>query len=116
MKDLENVLKACSDKNRVRILKLLEKKKLCVCEIAFVLDITQPSVSRHLKKLKRAGLIEAEQDSFWTNYILKSKNSYASDILSLMKKWLKDDDIIKKDVLKLKKANRVKLCCKKKYE
>ena len=69
-----------------------------------------------MKKLKRAGLIEAEQDSFWTNYILKSKNSYASDILSLMKKWLKDDDIIKKDVLKLKKANRVKLCCKKKYE
>ena len=113
MKDIENVLKACSDKNRIRILKLLEKKKLCVCEIAFVLGITQPSVSRHLKKLKKAGIIEAEQDSFWTNYILKSKNPYANNILSLMKKWLKDDDIIKKDVLKLKKANRVKLCCTK---
>ncbi len=111
MKDLETALKACSDKNRIRILKLLEKKKLCVCEIAFVLGITQPSVSRHLRKLKKAGLIEAEQDSFWTNYILKSKNRYASDILYTMKKWLKNDDTVKKDILKLKKADRVKLCC-----
>ncbi len=113
MLDLENALKACSDKNRIRILKLLEKKNLCVCEIAFVLGITQPSVSRHLKKLKKAGLIEAEQDSFWTNYVLKPKNSYASNISLLMRKWLKNDNVIKKDITKLKKANREKLCCTK---
>jgi len=113
MLDLENALKACSDKNRIRILKLLEKKNLCVCEIAFVLGITQPSVSRHLKKLKKAGLIEAEQDSFWTNYVLKPKNSYASNISLLMRKWLKNDNAIKKDITKLKKANREKLCCTK---
>jgi ArsR family transcriptional regulator, arsenate/arsenite/antimonite-responsive transcriptional repressor len=116
MRDLEKVLKACSDKNRLRILKLLENRKLCVCEIAFVLGITQPSVSRHLKKLKKAGLIDAEQDSFWTNYILKPKNPYASTISSLMRKWLKDSSIIKQDVIKLKKANREKLCCTKQYE
>lgn len=113
MKGLENVLKACSDKNRIRILKLLEKKRLCVCEIAFVLGITQPSVSRHLKKLKKAGLIETEQDSFWTNYILKSKNKYSKSVLSLMKNWLKDDEIVKKDIIRLRKANRLKLCCTK---
>lgn len=110
MRDLENALKACADKNRIRILKLLEKQKLCVCEIAFVLGITQPSVSRHLKKLKKAGLIEAHQDSFWTNYVLKSKNAYASTISSFMRKWLKDDSIIKEDIIKIKKANREKLC------
>ena len=113
MQDLEHILKACADKNRIRILKLLEKKNLCVCEIAFVLGITQPSVSRHLKKLRKAGLIEAKQDSFWTNYILKPKNSYASNISPLMRKWLKNDNVIKKDIAKLKKANRVKLCCTK---
>ena len=113
MLDLENILKACSDKNRIRILKLLEKKNLCVCEIAFVLGITQPSVSRHLKKLKKVGLIESEQDSFWTNYVLKPKNSYASNISSLMRKWLTNDNVIKKDITKLKKANREKLCCTK---
>ena len=110
MRDLENVLKACADKNRIRILKLLEKQKLCVCEIAFVLGITQPSVSRHLKKLKKAGLIEAEQDSFWTNYFLKPGNKYAKTIASFIKKWLNDDNIIKQDLIKVKKANREKLC------
>ena len=113
MRDLENALKACADKNRIRILKLLEKQKLCVCEIAFVLGITQPSVSRHLKKLKKAGLIEAHQDSFWTNYVLKPKNAYASTISSLMRKWLKDDSIIKKDIIKIKKSNREKHWCTK---
>jgi len=113
MQELENVLKACADKNRIRILKLLEKQRLCVCEIAFVLGITQPSVSRHLKKLKKAGLIDAEQDSFWTNYVFRPKNPYATTILSFTRKWLKNDDIIKKDSIKLKKANREKLCCAK---
>ena len=58
----EKVLKAVADRNRLRILKLLESKHMCVCELAFVLGIKQPSVSRHLKKLKEAGLIDNEQD------------------------------------------------------
>ncbi|MBU1121261.1 MAG: metalloregulator ArsR/SmtB family transcription factor [Candidatus Omnitrophica bacterium] len=113
MRDFEKVLKACADKNRIRILKLLEKRRLCVCEIAFVLGITQPSVSRHLRKLKKAALIETEQDSFWTNYFLKPGNKYAKAIASSMKQWLNDDNIVKQDLVKVKKANREKLCCAK---
>ncbi|MBU1062071.1 MAG: metalloregulator ArsR/SmtB family transcription factor [Candidatus Omnitrophica bacterium] len=112
MRDLEYILKTCADKNRIRILKLLQEKKMCVCELAFVLGITQPSVSRHLKKLKKAGLVEIEQDSFWTNYFIKSRNSYAKTILSLLQKWLNEDKIVKGDLIKVKKADRAKLCCK----
>jgi len=112
MKDLEYVLKTCADKNRIRILKLLQEKKMCVCELAFVLGITQPSVSRHLKKLKKAGLVEIEQDSFWTNYFIKPRNRYAKTVLSLIGKWLNDDRIIKSDLIKVKRADRVKLCCR----
>lgn len=112
MKKLEKVLKACSDDNRIRILKLLEKKKLCVCELAFVLGITQPSVSRHLKKLLNAGLIKTEKDSFWTNYFLAPDNEYAEKICVLVKRWLNGDNVIKKDLIRVKKANREKLCCK----
>lgn len=111
MKGLEKVLKACSDDNRIRILKLLEKRKLCVCEIAFVLGIAQPSVSRHLKKLMNAGLIETEKDSFWTNYFLAPDNKYAKEMCSLMGRWLNDDKVIKEDLIKVKKANRERLCC-----
>lgn len=112
MGDIEYILKACADKNRIRILKLLEKQKMCVCELAFVLGITQPSVSRHLKRLKKAGLIEIEQDSFWTNYFIKPRNPYAKTILSLMQKWLNEDDMVRRDLIKVKKADRAKLCCR----
>jgi ArsR family transcriptional regulator len=112
MKELEKVLKACADRNRLRILKMLEKKKMCVCELSFVLGITQPSVSRHLKKLRKAGLIGTEQDSFWTNYYVSPDNRYAEEITDLIRGWLKDDEIIKQDKDKVKKADREKLCCK----
>jgi ArsR family transcriptional regulator, arsenate/arsenite/antimonite-responsive transcriptional repressor len=106
------IFKCFADKNRVRILKLLEKKKMCVCELAFVLDITQPSISRHLKKMRKAGLIESEQEGFWTNYYLSDKDKCAAVIMKNIKIWLNDDAVIKADLQKAKKANRQKLCYK----
>ena len=64
MEEFENILKAMADEKRIRIIKLLEKRPLCVCEIAFVLGITQPAISKHLKKMKDAGIIGCEQDGF----------------------------------------------------
>ncbi|NLJ29520.1 MAG: winged helix-turn-helix transcriptional regulator, partial [Deltaproteobacteria bacterium] len=47
MKDFIKVMKALSDPNRVKILKILQHKTLCVCEIQKVLGIAQPTVSNH---------------------------------------------------------------------
>lgn len=111
MQKIERVFKAASDRNRLRILKLLEAHEMCVCELAFILEIKQPSVSRHLKKLKDAGLIESKQDGLWTNYIIKKNGSvYAKGILSQLRKWLNDDEIILKDKLKSENADRARLC------
>ncbi len=111
--ELEKILKVLSDKNRIRIVKLLEKRKLCVCELAFVLAIKQPSVSRHLKKLKNVGLIEEEQDSFWTNYVLCMKdNKHLTALFHNLSGWLEEDGQIKEDLHKLRQADRTKLCCK----
>ena len=113
MEKLEKILKVLSDKNRMRIIKLLEHKKLCVCELAFVLGITQPSVSRHLRKLKESGLLAEEQDSFWTNYSLRvTGNRYFIKLLHNISAWLKEDGQIREDLKKLRKADRTKLCCK----
>lgn len=114
MQELLKLLKALSDKNRLRILRLLQKRKMCVCELAFVLGITQPSISRHLKKLYEAGIIESEQDRFWTNYYLRNANKKANIILSCIGRCLTSDNILKKDLEKFRKADRVKLCCKNK--
>ena len=112
MENLDLIFKCFADRNRLRILKLLEKQKMCVCELVFILGLTQPSISRHIRKMKKAGLIESEQDGFWTNYYLAAKNIYATILLKNLNNWLNDNAIIKADLQKAKKADRQKLCCK----
>lgn len=108
---LEKTLKALADKNRIRILKLLENKKMCVCELSRVLGIAQPSVSRHLKKLKAAEFVKHEQDGFWTNYILnKPANIYAVKLNKLIKEFLNDDVTVKQDFIKSAGLNKEHIC------
>jgi len=113
MEDLDITFKALADINRVRILKLLEKRKMCVCEIAHVLDVSQPAISKQLKKLVKAGLIDSEQDGFWTNYFISPKNDYTKKQLKILSSWLNDESIIKDDLRKSEKAKRDNLCGKK---
>jgi ArsR family transcriptional regulator, arsenate/arsenite/antimonite-responsive transcriptional repressor len=112
MKELEKIFKALADINRLRIIKLLQKQKQCVCELAFVLGITQPSVSRHLKKLKNAGLINCEKNGFWTDYYLLEDGEYSKLIIAYLKQSSENNNQVIKDLEKIKKANRQKLCCK----
>ena len=112
MKKLNAVLKAFADINRLRIIKLLQKKSMCVCELAFILGIAQPSVSRHLKKLKQAGIIDYEQDGFFTNYYLYPANKYAEQMLKDMEGWLDKETLVVNDAEKMKKAERQRLCAK----
>lgn len=58
---LSQIYSMLSDKNRLRFLPLLDYKTMCVCELPHIFGICQPSVSRHLKKLKEAGQIESRQ-------------------------------------------------------
>ena len=84
------VMKALSDPNRVKLLKMLQQKVMCVCEIRAALDIAQPTVSKHLKILEEAGLVGHEKDGLWVNYHLADgRNSpYAATLLGNMKHWL----------------------------
>jgi ArsR family transcriptional regulator len=61
MKDFIRVMKALSDPNRARILKLLYQKTLCVNEITGIIKLAQPTVSKHLKILENAGLVVSEK-------------------------------------------------------
>ena len=57
MRELEQCFKGLADQNRLRILNLLLHGELCVCDIHYVLETSQPNTSRHLIYLKNAGLI-----------------------------------------------------------
>ena len=62
MKTFVKVMKALSDPNRIKIVKLLQQKVMCVCELRAALKISQPSVSKHLKILEDAGLVDYQKD------------------------------------------------------
>ncbi|MFB0564087.1 MAG: ArsR/SmtB family transcription factor [Candidatus Aminicenantaceae bacterium] len=66
------IFKALSDKTRLRIINLLVQfgKELCVCEIVDSLDEPQYKISKHLKELKFAGLVEEKKEGKWVNYSL----------------------------------------------
>ncbi|WP_034549585.1 ArsR/SmtB family transcription factor [Carnobacterium funditum] len=67
-KVVENVFKVLGDQNRLRIINLLRKEALCVCEIEVILDTTQSNVSRHLTRLRNEKIVIFEKKSQWTYY------------------------------------------------
>jgi len=62
--------KALSDETRLRILKLLEVREMCVCEVMVALDLTQPTASHHLGILENAALVKARKEGKWVFYSL----------------------------------------------
>lgn len=62
------IFKALADTNRLRILKLLEVREMCVCEIMIALGLTQPTASHHLGILENAGLIKGRKEGKWVFY------------------------------------------------
>ncbi|PMB98456.1 hypothetical protein CJ198_03690 [Brevibacterium luteolum] len=64
-------LKALSDPTRLRIVSLIAARgceSVCACDLLEALDVTQPTVSHHLKKLVDAGLLQREQRGKWAHY------------------------------------------------
>lgn len=68
MKDALRVLKALSDPMRLRVVALLMRKELCVCELMFVLKAEQSRLSHQLRILREAGLVERGREGRWINY------------------------------------------------
>jgi len=71
--ELSVILKALGEDMRLRILGLLLKKELCVCDIETVLGISQANASRHLLKLKSAGLLSSRKNAQWVYYDISWK-------------------------------------------
>lgn len=64
------LFKGFADPTRLRILNVLAAGELCVCDIVEILEIAQPTVSRHLAYLRRSGLVSATRDWKFAHYRL----------------------------------------------
>lgn len=67
---LASLFRALSDPTRLRILHLLHEGELCVGDLVTILQIPQPSASRHLCYLRGAGLVESRREGLWSFYSL----------------------------------------------
>lgn len=112
MRDLTKVFKALSDVNRIRILKMLEIRPLCVCEITDVMGLATSTVSKHLSILRDAGFIMDEKVGKWVNYSLNQSrpDTYAGQLMPLLAKWLPNDETVQKDAEKVSSVDRDTIC------
>ena len=112
MKEFITVMKALSDPNRVKIVKMLQLGTRCVCEVQAALGISQPTVSKHLKILEAAGLVGRKKEGLWVNYSLSDggRSPYAASLLGNLRHWLEDDREIRDLYERSKGLRREDLC------
>ena len=67
---MADVAKALGDPIRLQLVDVLRKHagKVCVCELVPLFDLSQPTISHHLKVLRDAGLVESERQGLWAYY------------------------------------------------
>jgi ArsR family transcriptional regulator len=85
MKEVIRTFKALSDQTRLRIFLLLAKRDLCVCELMFILRMSQSRISHQLRLLRDAGLVEDKREGRWIIYSLPQR---VRDSDELLLRWL----------------------------
>lgn len=110
MKSAIKIFKALSDANRLRIVKMLETRSLCVCEITEVLKLAPSTVSKHLSILKEADLIIDMKNSKWVYYRLNKKDKNVKDYLKLVNAKVNDDQQLIDDNKIINSEKMKKLC------
>jgi len=68
MKDVVKIFKALSDPTRLRIMLLILRRELCVCELMYILEMEQSRVSHHMRVLRDAGIAEDVREGRWIVY------------------------------------------------
>lgn len=72
IEETARILKALGEPTRLKIIKLLSERELCICELVAVLDMSQPRISQHVKVLRQAGIL-TERKSRQNSYLKINK-------------------------------------------
>ena len=102
MKEFAKIMHLLSDPARLRILMVLTKKELCVCQLMGILGIPQPLVSRNLMLLGGAGFLQERKQGKLVFYSLnRGMDPLTKKIVCLLKEALKSDTILAEDLKSL---------------
>lgn len=97
-----NVFKILSDETRLRIILLLSKEELCVCELCGILDVSQPTVSRNLGILREWNIVVDDRREKFVFYKLREENNLLSNILKLVSESIEENRKFILDLERLK--------------
>ncbi len=96
MESVMNIYKALADPTRLRIALVLKRRALCVCELVVVLNLPQPTVSRHLGKLRDANLVRINRDAKFVTYSL-TDDAFVAQLVDATAERLSEDPQIAAD-------------------
>ena len=103
------MFRAFSDPTRLRILNVLLRGELCVCDIVHTLDVPQPTASRHLSYLRKAGLIVSRRDGLWMYYKLApARSAVHNKLIECLGCCFQDVPQLAKDTKQLSRCTK---CC-----
>jgi ArsR family transcriptional regulator len=111
MKQFIKTMKALSDPNRVKVIKMLKGRELCVCEITEALQLAQSTVSKHLRILEEAGVVLYRKLGPWIFYRLAdTSGEYPDTMLGHLKIWLEEDPQVLDVRRRVNTINLKKIC------
>ena len=111
---INGMFRAFSDPTRVRILHLLLDGEKCVGDIAGVLRMPQPKVSRHLAYLRKAGLVESQRDGLWIHYSLTgARSGFHKKLVACLESCFDEVPEIRADQARVRRLTKSGGCCPK---
>lgn len=109
--DIDTIFRALSDQTRLRILNLLQGGELCVCDLVAVLDVPQPTASRHLAYLRKTGLVLARKEGLWHYYRLTpAKSKFHKKLLECVEASRTEFPQLAADTERLRLGQRPSCC------
>ncbi|WP_414051842.1 ArsR/SmtB family transcription factor [Bacillus pumilus] len=93
---MSNCLKILSDQTRLIMMKLFLEKEYCVCELVDKFEMSQPAISQHLRKLKKAGFVHENRKGQWRYYSINTLCPEFETIRIILNQIDKEDDLLKR--------------------
>ena len=106
MEQMINRYKALSDETRLRILMVLLRRELCVCQLQGILRETQPKISKHLRKLKDLGVVRDDRKDQFIYYSINREDHVMVETLGLLYQEASNDVVLTQDQERLGMAEK----------
>ncbi len=111
MNQLTNIFKLLSDETRLRMLMLLYREDLCVCELADIIEVPQPRISKNLAKFRDLDLVNVERKNKFIFYRLKDDHTFLIHMLESIYSDIDHYPELKRDQINLiKQEGQLRNC------